>query len=271
MNKSFKYTILTLLLALGFAFGSMAGMNLILEAREKQILTERGKAVIEAPVRAWQEQKSGENEESKGNTLTLKQISDAIDSWNNRIGEMIHDPVEGQISMEQAIEQGKVWLASMEKNRDMGEKVDLDNEIYSVSAVLGVGKQNEQAGGQIEPYYSFWTIQFTSQGINTTVYLNAVTGKVWGAEIILYEDIPTEMPVESMYLFAELTGVEKTDLEEPKVSVAGNGAVMELNEGIEAQMNFSIVELDKNSIVDYSESGIFQETYAVISYKLAAN
>lgn len=271
MNKSFKYTILTLLLALGFAFGSMAGMNLILEARERQILTERGKAVIEAPVRAWQEWKTDENEENNGCTLTLKQISAAIDSWNNRIGEVIHDPVEGQISMEQAIEQGKVWLASMEKGGDMGEKIDLDNEIYSVSAVLGVGKQNEQAGGQIEPYYSFWTIQFTSQGINTTVYLNAVTGKVWGAEIILYEDIPSEMPVESMYLFVELTGAEEIGLEEPKVSIVGNGAVMELNGEIEAQMNFSIVELDKKSIVDYSESGVFQETYAVISYKLAVS
>ncbi len=123
----------------------------------------------------------------------------------------------------------------------------------------------------MEPYYSFWTIQFTSQGMDATVYLNAVTGKVWGAEIILYEDIPDEMPVESMYLFAELTGAGKTDLKETKVSAAGNRAVMELNGKIEAQMDFSIVELDKKSIVEYNQSGIFQETYVVISYKLAVN
>ncbi len=122
MNKSFQYTILTLLLALVFAFGSMAGMNLILEKREEQILTERGKAVIEAPVFAWQEwetEGNEENKENKGRTLTLKQISDAIDSWNNRTGEVIHDPVEGQISMEQAIEQGKAWLAFMKESCDI--------------------------------------------------------------------------------------------------------------------------------------------------------
>ena len=50
MNKSYKYTILTLFLALVFAFGSMAGMNLILRAKERQLLTERGRAIVEAPV-----------------------------------------------------------------------------------------------------------------------------------------------------------------------------------------------------------------------------
>lgn len=252
MNKSFQYTILTLLLALVFAFGSMAGMNLILEAREKQILTERGKAVIEAPVRAWQEWETDEEEENNGCALTLKQVRDVIESWDHRTGEVIHDPVERQISMEQAIEQGKAWLASMDKGRD---------EIYSVSAVLGVGKQDGQAMGQVEPYYSFWTIRFTNQRINTTVYLNAVTGNVWGAEIILYEDIPGEMPVESMYLFAELTGVEKKGLKEPKVRVTGNEAAMEWNEGIEVRMNFSVVQLCQKS----------QKAYAVIAYKLAGN
>lgn len=53
MNKSYKYTILTLSLVLIFAFGSMAGMNLIIRAKERQFLTESGRTEVELPVREW--------------------------------------------------------------------------------------------------------------------------------------------------------------------------------------------------------------------------
>lgn len=266
MNRTYKYTLLTVFLALIFAVGSMAGMKFILEEREKQILSESGTVVMEAPVRAWQESKTDENE---GCTLTVNQIGNAIDNWNNRRWELIHSPVEGQCSMEQAIEEGKGWLASMKKSGMVEEETALESEIYSVSADLKLGKQGGQTWGQMEPYYSFWTVQLTNHQMSATVYVNAVTGKVWGAEIILYEGIPSKMPIESMYLFAELTGIENTGSEEPKVSANGTGAVMTLNEGIEAQMYFSVAEPDPK-IVDYGQLSIFQETYAVISYQLAA-
>lgn len=88
MNKSYKYTILTLFLALVFAFGSMAGMNLILRAKERQLLTERGRAIVEAPVRSWQGQESGEDGEtdeesgSIGYALTTGQVEEILSCWN---------------------------------------------------------------------------------------------------------------------------------------------------------------------------------------------
>ena len=50
MNKTAKYTALTLFLASVFSFGSMAGMDYILLTRERQLLTESGRAVVETPV-----------------------------------------------------------------------------------------------------------------------------------------------------------------------------------------------------------------------------
>ena len=120
MNKSYKYTILTLFLALVFAFGSMAGMNLILRAKERQLLTERGRAIVEAPVRSWQGQESGEDGEtdeesgSIGYALTTGQVEEILSCWNNRTGVTVHNPVSGQISMEEAIKEGKKWLVEME-------------------------------------------------------------------------------------------------------------------------------------------------------------
>ena len=63
MRKTYKYTILTLFLAVAFVFGSMEVMNLILRAREKQFLSESGRVVVEAPVRAWQKQNIDEDGE----------------------------------------------------------------------------------------------------------------------------------------------------------------------------------------------------------------
>lgn len=45
MNKSYQYTLITLLLAAAFVIGSMAGMDFILRVREKKILRDR-KSVV---------------------------------------------------------------------------------------------------------------------------------------------------------------------------------------------------------------------------------
>ena len=51
MKKTYKYTFLTMFLALVFIFGSMAGMNFILYIREDRLLSESGMVVVESPVR----------------------------------------------------------------------------------------------------------------------------------------------------------------------------------------------------------------------------
>ncbi len=213
MNKSYKYTILTLFLALAFAFGSMAVMNFIMREKERQLLTERGRAVVEAPVRSWQGQESGEDGEtdeesdSIGYVLTTEQVEEILSCWNNRTGVTVHNPVNGQISMEEAIEEGKKWLVEME----IGESGLEDTETYAVSAALGIATQKVSVGAQSEPYYSFWTVQFSDSSMYAVLYLNAVTGKVWNADITLYEEMPEKIPYEKLDHFVELSGLQITN------------------------------------------------------------
>ena len=115
------YTILSLLLSSAFIFVSMVGMNIILRADESRLLSEGGKVIMESPVRAREEAEnnSGDmDEENSGKStyiVTSKQMEEAIDKWNSRTGEIVHNPVTGQISMEEAIQTGELWLADMEK------------------------------------------------------------------------------------------------------------------------------------------------------------
>lgn len=275
MNKSFQYTVLTLFLALVFAFGSMAGMNFILEARENQILTESGRVVVEAPVRAWQEQDSREDEVTGGNSdqeryvFTMKQMEEVISRWNKRMAVTVHNPVNGQISMEEAVQAGEKWLIEMEM---FGNEKDM--EAYSVNAVLGVAIQKEAAGVQLEPYYSFWTVQFSGDAMNVVLYINAVTGKVLGAEVSLYRNLPERFPVEKLSLFVELAGLQGNDTE-TVFNIDGTLAFLEVPDSqLCAEMEFQRRQNRYVDLTKYRQDSVganpdlYYNEYAVITYKL---
>ena len=52
MNRTSKYTLLSLLFAAVFVFGSMAGTDFILQMWEKRRLQESGTVTMESPVLA---------------------------------------------------------------------------------------------------------------------------------------------------------------------------------------------------------------------------
>lgn len=259
MIRKFKYTLVSLMFAILFIFGSMTGMSYILKLRETQLLTESGRTEVELPVREWEGWGNGdeniasediENEdivnkdkvnkdkvnkdmasEDVGNAdinsekyvLTTRQVEEAVKSWSNHTNVILHDPVAGQISMEEAIETGRRWLVEMvmDKEMEMGKEVETEEEMemnkemdavsFSISAELGVGGQRENIGERMEAYYSFWTVTYTNQSMSAILYLNAVTGKVWGAEITLYEKLPKKFPDEGLQLFVELAGLQVSD------------------------------------------------------------
>lgn len=264
MNRKYKYTFLTLLLGTAFMIGSMLCMRWILEVRERQLLTENGKAAVESPVRAWQEWE--QKEQTATHKLTMEQMEEAIQFWNNRIGETIHDPVEGQISMEEAIELGKQWLTMM------GEK----KQIYSITATLSAGYQRESPKKQLEPYYSFWTIEFSNQTVRTTLYLNAVTGQVWSAKIIWNDDIQEKLyPQEQLKIFIESAGLQaenKTEVTKDDYGMQAHCAVK--NSLLYAQVSYQRVDLKEGWILvydDYYNNENLFDSYGMITYNFFTN
>lgn len=211
MISKYKYTIVFLISAAFFIFGSMEVMDYILRIRETQLLTESGRVEMESPVRTWEGRENdkegvvSEDIASEGNILKTEQIEDAIKCWNERNSSILHEPVVGQISMDEAIKAGEIWLV------EMGIGEEKDAAAYTINAELGIGVQVEEVGEQLEPYYSFWTVKYSNQSISATLYLNAVTGKVWGAEIMLYEELPKKLHDDSLRLFVELAGLQVSD------------------------------------------------------------
>lgn len=193
-SVSYQYSVLTIFLAVVFSLGSMAGVNLILRAREHQLLSEHGEIMAETEISEWQ----------KRANISIAQMEEVVSSWGE--SKMIaHNPVNKQISMEEAVKAGKVWLTRM---GFIGYKWDEEEKtpISSVYAILGAQKELEEV--RIEPYYSFWKVNISGQSLGAVLYVNAVTAQVWWAELTLYEDLPKELPYWKLKDVIEFSGLE---------------------------------------------------------------
>lgn len=210
MNKTYKYTVITVILAAAFSLGSMAAVNLMLQAKEGQLLSENGEIVTGKAVWEWQ----------KKENLTVEQVEEVVSRWKESMEMTVQNSVSGQISMEEAVRAGKEWLVKMELGDEWnwenewewgvnghGIKKKETEEIYSVDATLGAMTKEEFAEEQ-QPYDSFWKVQFSNLSMQAFLYVNAVTGRVWRAEVTLYEGLPGMMPYWKLKDFIELSGLE---------------------------------------------------------------
>ena len=79
MKRAYKYTILTVLLAVMFSLGIMEGMNFILRARERFLLAEKGNAQEEMPIQEWEGREVNlDFGDTKTHDLTMEQAEDAV-------------------------------------------------------------------------------------------------------------------------------------------------------------------------------------------------
>ncbi len=209
MKKTYKYTVLTVVLAIVFSFGSMAGMNLILKARERQLLTKSGRSVVEVPVQTNVGQEKDQNFNKDRGTLTIEQIEQVVSLWDGPDEVVIHNPADGQISMGEAIRAGQEWLIKMgmEVERKDNDEV---HQYATLSTAVRESSEEEDDNEDVQtaPYNSFWRVQFYSSSLEAFLYVNAVTGQVWSADIILYDDFPKEIPSKKLRDFVELCGLK---------------------------------------------------------------
>lgn len=249
MIRKYKYTVLSLIFTVLFILGSMTVMDSILRVRETRLLTESGRADMESPVLEWEgwgnddENAAGEDTDGERRILNTKQAEEAIASWNGRTWVILHDPVAGQISMEEAIEEGERWLAEM----GIGEETDRSS--FSISAQLGVDGEWEEMGERLEAYFSFWTVTCSNPSVKAVLYLNAVTGKVWGAEIMLQEELQEKISDGGLRRFVELSGLPAADDDSAETDSGENRDEMAIKESrlYAREYSYSMVIGSENS------------------------
>lgn len=278
MNRTSKYTLLSLLFAAVFVFGSMAGTDLILQMWEKRRLQESGTVTMESPVLAWQSAETEEEyvkqdggpfdrDKEEDLTLTEKEIEQVIRYRKNCEGELLHDPVKGQITMEQAFASGENWLVEM----GVWDLSRTHSEPLLHRASLGTKTAKEGLHMPIEPYYSFWTVRFSSTDMYVSLSVNAMTGRVWDAKITLYdmENVNNDKSLDKLERFIRLAGIEAPVEQYVEISDNGSWISMAVKESpLYAQMRgYDVVVSVMDEIME-SDGSKDVSSQTVIEYRL---
>ena len=278
MNRTSKYTLLSLLFAAVFVFGSMAGTDFILQMWEKRRLQESGTVTMESPVLAWQSAETGEEYDGQDGeplvrdkeedlTLTEKEIEQVIRYRKNCEGELLHDPVKGQITMEQAFASGENWLVEM----GVWDHSRTHSEPLLHRASLGTKTAKEGLHMPIEPYYSFWTVRFSSTDMYVSLSVNAMTGRVWDAKITLYdiENVNNDKSLDKLERFIRLAGIEAPVEQYVEISDSGSWISMAVKESpLYAQMRgYDVVVSVMDEIME-SDGSKDVSSQTVIEYRL---
>lgn len=117
--------------------------------------------------------------------LSNEELKQVLNNMNAK-EEYPHEPIEGQMTMEEAITKGKEWIETLfEKNSVFSNY--MQQTYQNIDAKLCVKNYNNDMS--INLLNSYWTLNFIKQNLKVNLVLNSVTGQVLDANISYYAPI----------------------------------------------------------------------------------
>lgn len=214
--KSAIYPFLTILLAAAFIVLSMACVRTFLKRRETALLNSSGRIEQTAPVSAALEKEDGEKI-----TLSIDEIEAVVRTWNRRSSMSVHEPVEGQISMNEAVKAVDEWLPKM----GFSEGILSGNS--TVRSSLNVAKVKGEKTEILSPDYSFWEVAVNGDKLEGIFYVNAVTGQIWEAVVTLPDEVEELSDSRLLDTFTRLAGFTPKEQENETADSNSSSTVAE--------------------------------------------
>lgn len=189
MIKQRIFTALGIAFSLLIVFGGWGLTSKLLESHETDLLSAVGKVMVAATPPATP------IDEANYPTLTDSEIYTVLKLWELDAEEIPHEPKEGQISMEQAIAAGKEGLAFFveqgilpsefavydKTNAYLAEKSRNITQLIETSPALK--EEDIRSAEELSPFYSYWTVTFSSDQSSATLVINSATGQIWEAKM----------------------------------------------------------------------------------------
>ncbi|NLK51591.1 MAG: hypothetical protein GX295_03980 [Syntrophomonadaceae bacterium] len=206
MNKQDIYTTVGVAFSLMIAFCGWILTNTLLDKQETVLLSVTGS--IHAPSVLGTTAGTG-NDANSNSTPKIKTelitdetkleegvMAKILANWNApKSHARPHEPVEGQLSMEQAITAAKNGLSHFNTHGIIPPEL-LKDEFTRTNASLWENqpaiKENQsdtrvKVSMELPPEYSYWAITFGNEKMSVQLTLNAVTGAIWRADIFSYQ------------------------------------------------------------------------------------
>ncbi len=183
MRKGRWIAVLSVVLAAAAAFGGLYGMERLLEEKKHSLLSISGTVAAAYPD-AFRNA-SGEDAYRYAGTeesaLSRDALVDILEHMHLYSWEYLHEPAEGQLSMEQAMDRGKAWLDELSSL--YRGSYETSGAYMRIQASLSTGGYDGETDMETDPAYSCWRLSFTGNDMEAVLTLNSVTGQVLDAAI----------------------------------------------------------------------------------------
>lgn len=183
MSKGKFFALLVFCLSFAVVFGGWFLTKEMLDRKAAGILAEKGQISVETAETSTNENNTIE-EGFEGEALTEDMIAEVLVVWEAGGHEVFHEPMAGQMNMEQAINAGRDWIDMLAGNNILPSclsKCSFDN----TSAVLYTLDSNVPLE---ESLISCWKVAYAEGDIKIILKIHALSGQVWSADVSMNED-----------------------------------------------------------------------------------
>ena len=184
MRKDKIYTLLVFCLSFTVMSGGWFLIKGLLYYKEREMLSAKGQIVLENTKTDREENNSGVQGNFVPQVLSEEQMAAILTVWEAGGREILHEPMAGQINMEQAIEAGEKWIISLAEKQILSAGF-IGYSFRDTSAVLYT---LDSAVLLEESWISYWKITYTGDDVKIVLKIHAATGQVWKADISMNED-----------------------------------------------------------------------------------
>lgn len=184
MNKGTIYTFLVFCLSFTVVFGGWFLTKEMLNCKETEILVVKGQVSMDVSETDKTQSDTSIQGEFEGEVLSEETMAEVLTVWEAGGREVLHEPMEGQMSMEQAIKAGRDWINTLaEKNILSADLLECNFE--STNAVLCTLDSKASIEKSL---ISYWTVTFENGDVDIVLKIHATSGQVWRAVISIGED-----------------------------------------------------------------------------------
>ena len=176
INKRNLYTAAGIVLSLLMVFGGWELTRGLIDKKERELFAVVGSVRTDPPV-ALPASKSETPDVFP--TLTGAEIAAVLSHWVSEGRERPHEPMEGQLTMEQAIKAAEEGLAFFIEQEVLPSQMYQQGYGRTASAKLCVNQPYHQTDQNLAPYYSYWVVSFPNEQYSLLLRMNAVTGQIW--------------------------------------------------------------------------------------------
>lgn len=208
MSKSRISMFLVFCLSFAVVFGGWFFTKEMLDRKEAEILAGRGRMMLDIPESDNRKDRNAVQETFEGEALSEDVMAEILKVWEAGGRELLHEPLAGQMDMEQAVKAGRGWIGSLAENNILPSCL-AEGLFDSTSAVLCTLDGETTLG---ESLISYWRVIYMKGGVKIILTIHAVSGQVWDADISMREDemMPADCTEEELLAaaFPFLTGNE---------------------------------------------------------------